>query len=155
MIGRLYSFAIGAQAQTAAKTLMEITSAADSVTMVERIYISQSSFDTSENLACRVQRVTTTGTGTASTAGVAPLQAGDAAFGGVMETDSTVEPTMTANTELIEQGFNVLSGFLWTPANDDEVIVISPSALLGIRLDVAPSASMNFGYGCTLREVGG
>ena len=38
---------------------------------------------------------------------------------------------------------------------DDEVIVISPSALVGINLDVAPSGSMNFSYGATLREIGG
>lgn len=153
MIGRLYTVAIGAQAQTAAKTLIEVASAADSVTLVERAYISQSSFDTSENLACKIQRITTTGTGTATTP--EPKQVGDAAFGGVVETNSTVEPTYTAGTELVEQGFNVLSGFLWTPANDDEVIVVSPSALVGISLDVAPSGSMNFHYGCTLREIGG
>lgn len=153
MIGRLYTVAIGAQAQTAAKTLIEVASAADSVTLIERIWISQSSFDTSENLACKVQRVTTTGTGTATVP--EPKQVGDAAFGGTVETNSTVEPTYTAGTEIIEQGFNVLSGFLWTPANDDEVIALSPSALVGIMLDVAPSASMNFHYGCTLREIGG
>jgi len=152
MIGRLYSLAIGAQAQTAAKTLIEIASAADSVTILERAYISQSSFDTSENLAAKVEDITTTGTGTASTPN--PNQEGDAAFGGVVETNSTIEPTYSG-TVFIEQGFNVLSGWLWTPANDDEVIVIAPSQLVGVMLDVAPSGSMNFHYGCTLREIGG
>jgi hypothetical protein len=80
---------------------------------------------------------------------------GSAAYGGTVETNSTIEPTYTAGTEIIEDGFNVLSGYLWTPANDDEILVISPSALLGFSLDVAPSASMDFSYGCTLREVGG
>lgn len=153
MIGRLFTVAIGSQAQTTAKTLMEIASAADSVTLIERISIKQTSFDTSENLGVKVQRITTTGTGTATTP--EPLQAGDAAFGGVVETNSTAEPTYTSATEIIEDGFNVLSGFLWTPANDDEVIALSPSALVGIMLDVAPSASMNFSYGCTIREIGG
>jgi len=153
MQGRLYSVAIASQAQTAAKTLIEIASAADSVTLVERLWIKQTSFDTSENLGTTVQRITTTGTGTATTP--VPLAVGDAAFGGVVETNCTIEPTYTAGTVLIEDGFNVLSGFLWTPANDDEIIVISPSALLGMNLDVAPSASMNFSYGCTLREIGG
>lgn len=153
MIGRLYTVAIGSQAQTTAKTLIEIASAADSVTLVERLSLSQTSFDTSENLGILVQRITTTGTGTATTP--EPLQAGDAAFGGVVETNSTVEPTYTAGTEILESGFNVLSGFLWTPASDDEVITISPSALVGFSLDVVPSASMNFSYACTLREIGG
>lgn len=153
MIGRLYTVGIGGEAQTAAKTLIELAAPADAVVLLERAYIGQSSFDTSENLAARVQRVTTTGTGTSFTA--RPVQVGDPAFGGTVETNSTIEPTYTASTELIEQGFNVLSGWLWTPANDDEVIVLSPSALLGIALDVAPSASMNFHYGATFREVGG
>lgn len=153
MIGRLYTMAIGAEAQTAAKTLMEIAAPSDAVVTIERIYISQSSFNTSENLACRVQRVTTTGTGTAHVP--RPLQVGDPAFGGTCKTNLSADSTPTADKELIEQGFNVLSGFIWTPANDDEIIALSPSGLVGIWLDVAPSTSMNFHYGCTIREIGG
>jgi hypothetical protein len=153
MIGRMYTVAIGSQAQTAAKTLIEIASPSDAVTMVERIRIAQTSFDTSENLGVLVQRVTTTGTGTSTTP--EPLAVGDVAYGGTCKTNMTAEPTYTANTEILEDGFNVLSGYLWTPANDDEVIVLSPSALLGIKLDVAPSASMDFSYAATIREVGG
>lgn len=153
MIGRMYAVGIASQAQTAAKTLIEIAAPADSVVFVERLYISQTSFDTSENLGTTVQRISTTGTGTATTP--RPLQSGDAAFGGTVETNATIEPTYDANGVLYESGFNVLSGFLWTPANDDEVFVVSPSLLIGINLDVAPSASMNFSYGATIREIGG
>jgi len=153
MIGQLYTVAIGSQAQTAAKTLIEVAAPSDAVVLVERLWLKQTSFDTSENLGVKVQRIATTGTGTATTP--EPLQVGSAAFGGTVETNSTIEPTYTAGTEIIEDGFNVLSGYLWTPANDDEIMVISPSALLGFSLDVAPSASMNFSYGCTIREVGG
>lgn len=153
MIGRLYTVSIASQAQTAAKTLIEIASAADSVTLVERWLISQTSFDTSENLGTTTQRITTTGTGTATVP--EPLQVGDTAFGGTVKTNLTVEPTYTAGTEILESGFNVLSGYLWTPASDDEVIAISPSGLIGMNLDVAPSVSMNFSYACTIREIGG
>lgn len=152
MIGNLYTLAIGAQAQTAAKTLMEIASGAAVVTLLERAYISQNSFDTSENLGCKIQRITTTGTGTTTTA--VPTQVGTAAAAGTQKTNDTVEPTYTASTVLLQQGFNVLSGFLWTPANDDEIFAIAPSGLLGIMLDVAPSASMNFSYGATFRQIG-
>ena len=154
MIGRMYGFGIEAQAQTTAKTLMELASAADGVTLLERANIGQSSFDTSENLSARIQRITTTGTGTTSTSGVAPFQVGDAAFGGVLETNSTIEPSYTASTVLVSQGFNCLSGWLWTPANDDEVVVISPSALVGIKLNTT-ATSMTFDYGLTAREIGG
>jgi len=49
----------------------------------------------------------------------------------------------------------VLSGYIWTPANDDEIIVISPGDIIGMNLDVAPSVPMDFSYGMTLREIGG
>ena len=153
MIGRMYGVGIASQAQTAAKTLIEVAAPADSVVFIERVYITQTSFDTSENLGSTFQRITASGTGTATTP--RPLQAGDAAYGGTVETNATIEPTYDANGVIAELGFNVLSGLLWTPANDDEVIVLSPSALVGVNLDVAPSASMNFSYGCTIREIGG
>jgi len=152
MIGMLYSVAIGSQAQTAAKTLVEVAAPSDAVVLIERESITQTSFDTSENLGTRTADIATTGTGTATTA--RPFQAGFAAFGGTVETNCSIEPTY-GTPVLLESGFNVLSGFLWTPANDDEIIVISPSQLAGMNLDVTPSASMNFSYQVTLREIGG
>ncbi len=152
MIGRLYSTSIGDEAHTAADTLVELAAAADMVCLIERMWISQSSFDTSENLGAKVEDITTTGTGSANTP--TPFQTGDAAATATAKTNITVEPTYSG-VVYIEQGFNVLSGWLWTPASDDEVIVISPSQLVGMMLNVAPSASMNFSYGMTFREVGG
>jgi len=152
MIGQVYYVHIGAQAQTASKTLIEIASASSSVTLLERAQIGQNSFDTSENLGCKIQLITTTGTGTATTP--VPAEAQNAAYGGTVKTNMTIEPSYTANKVMYQSGFNVLSGFLWTPANDDEVIAVAPSGLVGIMLDVAPSASMNFSYGATIRQVG-
>lgn len=153
MIGRLYSVGIGSQAQTTAKTLMEVTAASDVVVLWERIHLAQTSFDTSENLGVKLEDVTTTGTGTNT--GPVPHSEGDAAFGATnIKTNFTIEPTYSG-TVFIESGFNVLSGYLWTPASDDEVYVIAPSQIHGFRLDVAPSGSMDFSYGCTLREIGG
>lgn len=152
MIGNVYTLQIGAQAQTASKTLIEVASGSAVVTLLERAQISQNSFDTSENLGCKIQLITTTGTGTTTTA--VPTQAGTGAASGTQKTNDTIEPTYTANKVLYQAGFNVLSGFLWTPANDDEVFALAPSGLLGIMLDVAPSASMNFSYGCTFRQIG-
>lgn len=154
MIGNLYTIAVGAQAQTASKTLLEVAASSATICILERAYISQNSFDTSENLGCKIQKITTTGTGTTSTADMVPTETGTSAFAGVTKSNMTIEPTYTANKVHLQQGFNVLSGFLWTPANDDEVFTVSPSGLIGIMLDVAPSASMNFSYGCTVRQIG-
>ena len=152
MIGMLYSFSIANQAQTAAKTVVEYASPSDAVTTIERCWITQTTFDTSENLGSTLQRIATTGTGTATTP--RPYSAGFAAAGGTGKTNHTIEP-IYATPVLWDNGFNVLSGMLWTPANDDEVIAISPSTLAGMNLDVAPSGSMSFDYGMTIREIGG
>jgi len=152
MIGRMYTAKIGAESQSAAKTLLEIAAAADSVVLVERLSINQSTFDTSEQLHTKTQDVTTTGTG--SSLIPRPLQRGDSAFGGIVLSNLSAESTYGTAIHQ-EDGFSVLSGYLWTPANDDEVIVISPSQLVGMNLDVAPSVPMDFSYGATLREIGG
>jgi len=152
MIGQTYKVAIGSQAQTAAKTLIEVAAPSDAVVTLEKIHIGQTSFDTAENLGMKVEDITTTGTGTAITP--RPTMEGASAFGGVVETNSSVEPTYSG-TVFEEEGFNVLSGLKWSAVNDEDIIAISPSQLIGVMLDVAPSASMNFSYGCTIREIGG
>jgi len=152
MIGMLYSIAIGSQAATAAKALIEVTVPADAVCLIERESITQTSFDTSENLGTRTIDVATGGTGTSTT--LHPLQAGFPTSGITAETNATIPP-IYGTPVWIESGFNVLSGFLWTPANDDEVIVISPSQLAAMDLDVTPSGSMDLSYSMTVREIGG
>ena len=152
MIGRLYSTTIGAQSQSTAKTLIEAGAASDVVMLVERAWVSQSSTDTSENSNIKIERISISGTGTDSSAAVAPLNPGDTAYSGTLETNHSIEPTYSGGL-LVEQGWNILSGFLWTPANDDEVIVLAPSALVGMSLDVGITAS-DLSYGMTLREIG-
>jgi len=151
MIGKMYSASIGSQARTNAITLMYIETGAATVALIERMWIKQTSFDTSENLGLIVQRGTAAGTDTDITP--EPLVVGDV-YGGTFGTNSSIEPTITAGTEIIEDGFNVLSGWLWTPASDDEVIEVIAAVDVAVTLDVAPSASMNLSYGMTFRELG-
>jgi len=151
MIGRLYTI-IDSQSETTSITFIEIQSGSSSVTLVERLQIKQTSIDTSENLGTQTQRASVTGSGQTTVPN--PLQEGDGLFGGVVLTDLSVEPTYIG-TPILDDGFNVLSGYLWTPANDDEVIVISPSDFLGMNLSITPSGSMDFVYSATIREIGG
>ena len=151
-IGSLYAVAVAAEAHTDADTLIELTAAATCVISLERAYISQSTQDTSENLSAKVQRITTTGTGSAFTIAKMSNLAGTVASSA--KTNITVESTYTANTVLVQQGFNVLNGWLWTPASDDEVITVPPSGLIGIMLNTVPAASIDFSYGCVFREYG-
>ena len=151
MIGKMYTGSIGSQARTDAVTLMYLESGAATVALIERMWIKQTSFDTSENLGLIVQRGTAAGTDTDITP--EPFMSGDV-YAGTFGTNASIEPTITAGTEIIEDGFNVLSGWLWTPASDDEVIEVIAAVDVAVTLDVAPSASMNLSYGMTFRELG-
>lgn len=153
-MGRAYSLTIGAEASgTSAKTLIEIAAPADAVVFVERWWMANTSQDSAEQLAAKVQRISITGTGTASTA--RPFESGDAAFGGTCKTNMTIEPTYDANGVLLEKGWNTFTGHEWTPESEDVIHVVSPSALIGYALDVPPGTSLNLSYGCHLREIGG
>ena len=153
MIGSLYTLTDASQDYSTAVTMLELIAPSTGIALVERIWIKQTSFDTSENIGTTTQRITTTGTGDAQV--LEPLMVAQAAYSGTGKKLFTIEPTYTAATEILEDGFNVLSGYLWTPANDDEIIVIEPSGIVGTNLDVAPSTGMNFSYGYTIREIGG
>ena len=67
MIGALYTVSIASQAATTAKDLIEAAAPSDAVWLVERMYISQTSQDTSENIGMKCDRVATSGSGGAST----------------------------------------------------------------------------------------
>lgn len=153
MIGSLYTLTDSSQDYSTAITMLELVAPANGVALLERIWIKQTSFDTSENIGTTTQRITTTGTGAATV--LEPLMVAQAAYSGTGKVLFTIEPTYTADTMILEDGFNVLSGYLWTPANDDEIIVVEPGGLIGTNLDVAPSTGMNFSYGYTVREIGG
>lgn len=155
MIGRLYSFATATAAISAAQDLMELGAPADAVCLIERMYIGNSDFNTSENVSATCG-LSASGTGTDEVAAgnIVPLQAGDAAFAGTFESNHSIDGIPTANSIFVNQGFNVLSGWLWTPASDDEVITLSPSAVAIVRIATAPT-SMTLNYGMTFREIGG
>ena len=153
MIGKLYTMTVGADAMAAVPlTMLEITADAIVPSLIERWWVSQQGFDTSENLEVTIGRIDTLGTGT-TTIVPQPLSPGDT-YQGVSAYSHTIEPTYNATGTLLIQGFNVLSGFLWTPASDDEVMLVTAATLIGMKLTTeAPSTSMDFAYGCTIREM--
>ena len=151
MIGMTYTMALAGSTQSSAKTLMTIDAASTAIVTIEKISISQSTIDASENTGTTIQVASANGTGTSGTAFA--QMAGFSTFGGAIETNHTAEPTYTAGSIHWEQGWNILSGFIFTPANDDDVIVLSPSGILGFNLDVAIT-SADLSFSAVFREVG-
>ena len=151
MIGNFYWVAIAAQSQSGVKTLIELGTTANIITFIERITLGQSSIDVSEQLSCKVQHATASGTGTATTPHKS--EATPSAVG-TCETNSSVEPTYAAGKVWLNEPFNILQSFKWTPSSDEEIIIIPPSLFCGIMLNTAPSEAMLFDYGCSFRQIG-
>jgi hypothetical protein len=150
----MYTATFEEVAVTAVQDLFEIVSAADSVTVIHSIKISQSSDagdSESEQLNMLIHRGSTSGSG-GSTPTPAPMNLGDAAFGGTVEANNTSQST--EGTILGSYCFNVMAGLdiVFTP---EERIVISPSGRVIIELQTAPNDSLTMSGTVVLEEIGG
>lgn len=153
-MGRMYSATFEEVAVTAVQDLFEINAPADSVVIVHSLYLGQSSDAgdaESEQLNILVHLGSTTGSG-GGTPTASPLNLGDAAFGGTVETNNTTQST--EGTFIHSDSFNVLAGYqlVLTP---ETRWVISPSDRLIIELQTAPADSLTLSGTVYFEEIGG
>ena len=148
---RVYTATTEIAAVAAAQTLLTVAAPADAVVVILRAYMSQEDLTASEMLRAQLQRASADGTGTGVTA--EQHEVGDAAFGGTVLEDHSVEPTFTG-IPLENEEWNVLNGWIWVPMPEDRV-ELSPSGIIGLRLDTAPSAGTIIAAGITFGEIGG
>ena len=153
-MGRMYSATFEEVAVTAVQDLFEVVAAADSVVVVHGLIISQSTDagDTeSEQLNVLIHRGSTSGSG-GTTVTPAPMNLGDAAFGGTVEANNTTQAT--EGTILHAEAFNVMAGLAiwWTPETRP---VISPSGRLIVELQTTPADSLTMSGTIYLEEIGG
>ena len=157
MIGILYSGSVGFPVDSARSLLGLVGTWFSQVILVERMWVSQTSFDQPQMLGLQVKQGDVGGSGTweNSISGKRLNPALGSSEELLSTADASVEPVYTGNI-LIETSFDVVEGWMWTPANDDEVIVITASAdsHIGLKLETAPSQSMDFIVGLTWREIG-
>jgi hypothetical protein len=130
---RMFTAVFGGVSVSAAQDFFELNAPSDACVVLYSAFIGQSSVagDSSADIArIQVKRATTTG-GTGGTPPTArPLEVGDSAFGGSVEINNTVQAGGTV-LFLIEETFNVQSGWFYKP-DPDERIVLSPSGRLVI-----------------------
>lgn len=134
----LSSASVGTQQAmtTTYKTAMSLT-AATGATTLRRAKIYDISFGAdgtpADNyLVYKVDRQSTVGTGTSATP--TPLDAGDAAALITGNVNSTIEPTVTANTQLLEIPVNQRASYRWVAAPDGELIVPATNTTgIGVR----------------------
>jgi hypothetical protein len=121
---------------TTYKTLLALT-AATGATTLRKAFIYDIMFGTDgtpadNTVTYKVDRQTTVGTGTSATP--APLDSGDAAALITATANNTVEPTVTASTQLLEMAMNQRASYRWVAAPGGELVVpATNTAGLGAR----------------------
>ena len=154
-MGRIYTAVLDAQAVAAVCELFFIAAPSDAIVKIHEICITQDVSETSEQLPINVFRTATDQSGKGTSNTPAPLEAGDAAFGGTARTNILAAATLaTETTILLRQSQNVLNGWHILPTPECQ-IVISPSENLVVKLDAAPGASINISGYVVFEEIGG
>jgi len=161
-MGRMYTATINAVSVSTIAELFAIMAPADSVVVVHEICITQDSSETSEQLPLHIFRTATDQSAKGSAITPAPLNAGDAAFGGTVRSNILTGATFaTVTTLLMRQAQNILNGWHILPRPESR-IVLSPGvsatttgANLVIKLDTAPTAALTISGYVVLEEIGG
>ena len=129
-------------------TNLEIAAGTAALLGITRLRFSQSTHKTSEQYAVKCQRITTTGTGTATT----PLitEPNTAALGaariGACKINDSVEPTYTASTLLLDASVNSLTGrdVIYPPGSE---LWVAPAAVVGVAV-ITPAGTTTATYQC-------
>lgn len=151
----MYTAVIDALSVAAVDELFFIAAPSDAVVVIHEIKVTQDTSETSEQLPILIFRTATdqSAKGTANTP--APLNVGDAAFGGTVRTNIlTAETFATETTLLVRDSQNVINGWQFLPTPECR-IVLSPSGRLCVKLDAAPTASIPISAYMTFEEIGG
>ena len=144
----IYSSMLDPISASTAITLLQLRTSTSSVVEILRVWVGAS---TTTSTAVQIQfvRKTASATGTTS-ASVYKLHPNDPAASASVGTFATGEGT--DGDVLYRDTFNALNGWLYLPV-PEERITIGPSAAFGIKLPVAPTATV-LNVGITWREMG-
>lgn len=150
MQGRAFSVVRAAASTTTAITIIQIKVPATSMIELTRAWVSQGASATSAQTRVQIVRKTAAATVTAQDpVKLDPNSGASLCVSGTSATGVNASGEGTDGDVLYEDGFNILNGWLWVPAEDDR-IVVSPSGIIGLKFPTAPSAT--FAAGITFLE---
>ncbi len=150
MPGRIYTVVADAVSETTAQSLIRLTAPTDAVLEILKVTVTQETLVASEQLAIQIHRGGSAGTGAAVTA--RQNEEGDPAFGGTAIGTITADPTI--GNVLHRAAWNVLAPFEWHPTPEERKFV-SPSGVIVVHLDIAPSGATLFTTEIAFAEIGG
>ena len=150
-MGRMYVLSNTLTAVTAAETLFEIGALTNTVVVIHRIGLTNSTSETDDSALISYGTYTASGTGTSVVANVEALDPGDAAFGGSAEDNHTVD-IVTGEIVLGREGISLLAGYqkIFTP---EERPIIPGAGFFGFNLDSAIT-SVTLAYELVFEEIG-
>jgi hypothetical protein len=155
-MGRKYTAVLDAVSISAVCDIFFLAAPSDAVVVLHEVAITQDQSETSEQLPLNIFRTATDNSANGTSNTPAPLEAGDAAFGGTVRTNITAASLSAETTMLARSSQNVLGGwhFLWTPETRP---VLSPSGKLAVKVDAAPGGGngLTFSGYLTFEEIGG
>jgi hypothetical protein len=138
-----------------ARDLIKIKAPATGIVIITSCSISQTSKDSTSDSAMLypiLQRCSDTGSG-GSTLTPSKLESLSAAASSVVTGGNTTGSTLTANTQFVNDAFNVLSGWSWTPAIDERPVV-PPGGCIVLRQNEIPLAAVDIVCTVTFQEIG-
>jgi hypothetical protein len=152
MYGTYYWATATITTSTAALDLLEINAPSDAAVIVHEIAVEQASETDSEELALKVHRGSTSGSGGASVT-PAPVNVGAVAFGGTVESGNGTQGN--EGTVVALGGMNVLNPGWYFQPQDEGKIVLSPSGRLIVELETAPADAITIKVRALISEIGG
>jgi hypothetical protein len=150
-MGRMYVLSNTIAAFTGPKTVFELGALTNTILVVHRIGLSQSTSETDDSTLITFGTYTASGTGTPVTANVEALDAGSAAYGGTAEDNHTVDITTGASI-LGREGISLLAGYqkIFTP---EERPIVSGAGFFALNLTAAITA-VTIAYEVVFEEIG-
>lgn len=127
-------------------TIIQIKAGASTPLELLRAHVSQGISETSTQEQILILMKTVAATVTAQTPGLWPNGgAGPIAASAVGSTTGTGITATAEGTDgqiLVNEGFNIVSGWTWVPSSEKERILVPAGSIIALKFPVAPSASI-------------
>lgn len=126
-------------------TIIQIKAGASTPIELLRAHVSQSLSETSTQKSIQILMKTTAATVTSATpvlwpnGGAGPIAA--SAVGGTAATGIAVTAEGTDGAILVNEGWNIVSGWTWVPASDKERILVPAAGIIALKFPVAPASA--------------
>lgn len=151
MLGIPFTVQTDQVAETTAQSLIRLSAPSTAVLAIVKAWVGQDNVDAlNEPLGIQIHEASTDGTGSSITARA--IGGHNQTFGGTAIGSITLDPT--EGNILVREAFNAAAGWVWTPFDESDCLVVAPSQRIVLHLDTAPSVSMNFSAGFTFYEIG-